>query len=131
MPLGESATLVGTLVHSVLERLPHKREIDTQVIEGAVRDAFKGLAGSNTGPEMRGLDTDIVARHVRAFVESDLWDEFGDGSVTARSIFCSVGRLVLRPRSARPSSRASSTACCCPPQVNGPSSTTRRAPAVA
>jgi ATP-dependent helicase/nuclease subunit A len=70
-PLGETATLVGSLVHRVIERLPRDAKVDSDMIAAGVQSVLKSISARN----VEAFDQEIMVRRVKALVESELWDE--------------------------------------------------------
>ncbi|HEV3303030.1 MAG TPA: UvrD-helicase domain-containing protein [Planctomycetaceae bacterium] len=70
-PLGESATLAGSLVHRVIERLPLDTKVDSDRVATGVQAVLKSLSARSVD----AFDPEIMVRRVNALVESELWDE--------------------------------------------------------
>jgi ATP-dependent exoDNAse (exonuclease V) beta subunit len=70
-PLGETATLVGSLVHRVIERLPRDAKVDSDMIAAGVQSVLKGVSTRSVEP----IAAEVMVRRVKALVESELWDE--------------------------------------------------------
>jgi ATP-dependent helicase/nuclease subunit A len=70
-PLGESATLAGSLVHRVIERLPRDKKVDADVVAAGVQSVLKSISTRS----VETFDPAIMTRRVNALVESELWDE--------------------------------------------------------
>ncbi len=70
-PLGEAATLLGSLMHRVIERLPRDSKIDPTLIAAGVHSVLKG----QTARGVDRFDPTVMVRRVQALVKSNLWDE--------------------------------------------------------
>ncbi len=70
-PFGEAATLIGTLVHRVIERLPRDAAIDAETIADGVQLVLKGQSSR----DLEACDRAALVRRVQALVGSPLWDE--------------------------------------------------------
>jgi ATP-dependent helicase/nuclease subunit A len=81
-PVGEDATLVGSLIHRVIERLPNDSKIDSGVIEAGVESALRGLTSRSAEP----FDPALLIRRVQGLVESDLWSEIRRSARSYREI---------------------------------------------
>jgi ATP-dependent helicase/nuclease subunit A len=81
-PLGEAATLVGSLVHRVIERLPRDSNITADVIAAGVKSVLRGQTGRN----VEALNAEVMVRRVQALVESELWDEMRTATRCFREI---------------------------------------------
>jgi ATP-dependent helicase/nuclease subunit A len=96
-PLGEAATLLGSLLHRVIERLPRDSKIDPDLIAAGVHSVLKN-------PNVRGVedfDPAVMVRRVQALVESELWDEMR----AAQRCFNEIDFLLGWPLGAAPSER--------------------------
>jgi ATP-dependent helicase/nuclease subunit A len=81
-PLGEAATLIGSLIHRVIERLPREATIAADAIAAGVQAALKDRSAAN----VRDVDPQIVIRRVQALVDSDLWGEMNSAQRCFREI---------------------------------------------
>jgi ATP-dependent helicase/nuclease subunit A len=70
-PFGEAATLIGSLVHRVIERLPHGAAMDAETIANGVQTVLKGQSSR----DLESCDAAVLVGRVQALVESPLWDE--------------------------------------------------------
>jgi ATP-dependent helicase/nuclease subunit A len=96
-PLGEAATLLGSLMHRVIERLPRDSTIDADMIAAGVHSVLKS-------PTVRGIesfDPSVMVRRVQALVDSELWDEMR----AARRCFNEIDFLLGWPLGAAASER--------------------------
>ncbi len=96
-PFGEAATLIGTLVHRVIERLPHDAAIDAETIADGVQLVLKGQSSR----DLEACDPAALVRRVQALVESPLWDEMR----SARRCFREIEFLLGWPIGAAPAER--------------------------
>jgi ATP-dependent exoDNAse (exonuclease V) beta subunit len=81
-PLGETATLVGSLVHRVIERLPRDARVDSDIVAAGVQSVLKGVSTRSVEP----FDPEIMVRRVKALVESELWTEIRTATRCFREI---------------------------------------------
>ena len=96
-PRGESATLAGSLIHRVIERLPNDPTIGSEVIAESVQAVLKSVPSS-----AEALDPAVMVRRVKALVESELWSEIHSASQCFREIDFLLGW----PIDAAPSERS-------------------------
>ena len=87
----DDPTVLGTLVHSVIDRLPwsvrdegrrSSGRPDAAAITGIVNAALRGLSATDAG----NISVEAVVRRVQAFVESDLWSELAGAQRWFREI---------------------------------------------
>ena len=87
----DDPTLLGTLVHNVIDRLPWtlrkkggspSERPDAAEIAGIVNAALRGLPPSDS----RNISAEAAVRRVQAFVESDLWSELAGAQRWFREI---------------------------------------------
>jgi ATP-dependent helicase/nuclease subunit A len=81
-PRGEAATLLGSLVHRVIERLPR----DSSLSVGATAAVVEAVLKGDPGRHVAAIDAAILTRRVQALVESDLWGEIGSADRCFREI---------------------------------------------
>jgi ATP-dependent helicase/nuclease subunit A len=81
-PWGEAATLLGSLVHRVIERLPRDASLSRDTIAADVESVLK----SDTGRHVAAVDAASLIRRVQALVESDLWGEMRSADRCFREI---------------------------------------------
>ncbi len=87
----DDPTVLGTLVHNVIDRLPWtlrkkgdspSERPDAAEIAGIVNAALRGLPPSDA----RNISAEVALRRVQAFVESDLWSELAGAQRWFREI---------------------------------------------
>jgi ATP-dependent helicase/nuclease subunit A len=96
-PRGEAATLLGSLVHRVIERLPRDANITSDMLAAGVQAVLKSQAGGNAAT----IDSAAMVRRVQALVESEPWSEIR----SAKQCFREIEFLLGWPDGASPPER--------------------------
>jgi ATP-dependent helicase/nuclease subunit A len=96
-PLGEAATVLGSLMHRVIERLPRDSKVDADLIAAGVESVLKSPTARGVGR----FDPTVMVRRVQALVESELWGEMR----SAQRCFNEIDFLLGWPLGAAPSER--------------------------
>jgi ATP-dependent helicase/nuclease subunit A len=79
---GAAATVVGSLIHRVIEHLPHTSQIDADAIASRVHSVLKSETANGVG----ALEPEMMVRRVQALVDSELWSEMLGASRCFREI---------------------------------------------